>query len=143
MDCPTKVLLPKRIASISCPFGNGQVEILGRTSDWSGLGQESTPWEGKVEHLDRQALQWIPSNSRVLLPKEDCTAKGSRCLLQKGPCENHFSFNVRPHYWRYGQGAGGVQSRGGLREGRNSHIRKQQKMGLDRLDHKGFSMMYL
>lgn len=73
MDCPTKILLPKRIASTSYPFGNGQVEILGRTSDWSGLGQESTPWEGKVEHLDRQALQWIPSNSRVLLPKEERT----------------------------------------------------------------------
>ena len=85
MDCPTKVLLPKRIASISCPFGNGQVEILGRTSDWSGLGQESTPWEEKVEHLDRQALQWIPSNSRVLLPKEDSAQpKGADACCRRG-----------------------------------------------------------
>ena len=123
MDCPIKVLLPKRIAFTSCPFRNGQVEILGRTSDWSRLGP-STPWEGKVERLDRQAFQWIPSNSRVLLPKEektDCTAKGSRCLLWKGPRESHFSFNVRPYDWRYGQESRGVQSKGGLKK-EGTHI---------------------
>lgn len=74
MDCPTKILLPKRIASTSYPFGNGQVEILGRTSDWSGLGQESTPWEGKVEHLDR------PSSGSQVTPEFCCLKKREQTL---------------------------------------------------------------
>lgn len=77
MDCPIKVLLPKRIAFTSCPFRNGQVEILGRTSDWSRLGP-STPWEGKVERLDR------PSSGSQVTPEFCCLKKRKQTAQPKG-----------------------------------------------------------